>query len=146
MSSALWFFLQDTVFDSLWVINGTSIFLEIVKFYILPYILLECDTESLDKWFLMYWRNRSPSPQRFQGPWTLKAKHLSKYQELHTQQCSDTYQKTWIFNYQCEKLETHIMYTTSYSYSTFLTGDPKMDSIIPGVLFTCGQIILFHTL
>jgi hypothetical protein len=35
---------------------------------------------------------------------------------------------------------------TSYSYTTFLTRDPKMDSIIPRVLFACGQTTFFHTL
>jgi len=35
---------------------------------------------------------------------------------------------------------------TSYSYTTFLTKDPKMDTIIPKVLFACGQTTFLHTL
>lgn len=73
----------------------------------------------------------------------LKAKHSLEYHKWLTQQCSDTCQKTWI-DYHCEKLKTHTMYTTSYSYSLFLRQDPKMDIIIPGVLFTCGQTIFSY--
>lgn len=46
------------------------------------YSILKCDTVSLDNWFLKFWKDRSPSSPKLQGPWTFNTRRSNIHQSV----------------------------------------------------------------